>query len=323
MLLGIAAVAAMAWAGLAIWFQLEGVAFWGALGAILVAGAAVWCLAIRGPRAGGWALLVAGVAGLAFWWSSILPLNDRDWAPDVARGVTAQVEGREVIVSNVRDFDWRTEDEGEERWKTQRYNLDDLTSLDLVSSTWGMPAIAHTLMSFGFRDGRHLVFSAEIRRERGEKFSEIGGFFKEFELVLIAAEERDIIRLRTNMRGEDVSLFSLNLTPRQREELFLSYLELGNELSREPRFYQTVTTNCTTVIFRLARLIEPGLPLDWRIVLSGYLPDYLHERGLIGSGRPLDEVKAHARITARARAAEDAEDYSALIRASQKGPAIP
>lgn len=322
-LLGVATVAVAAWGGLAIWFQIDGAVRWAAFAVVLLAAALMIGLAIRGARAGGWAPLLAGVLVLGLWWSSILPSNDRDWAPDVARGVTAQVEGREVTVHNVRDFDWRSEDEGEERWQTRRYNLDDLTSLDLISSTWGMPGIAHTLMSFGFRDGRHLVFSAEIRRERGEAFSEIGGLFKEFELVLIAADERDIIRLRTNMRGEEVSLFPLNLTPQQREELFLSYLDLGNELAYTPRFYQTVTTNCTTVIFKLARLEEPGLPLDWRIVLSGYLPGYLQEIGLIDPIRPLEEVEAQARISERAKAAGDAEDFSARIRSPQMAPETP
>ncbi|MFT0862340.1 DUF4105 domain-containing protein [Ancylobacter sp. G4_0304] len=327
LMLCFAALAVAAWTALAVFYQAEGagrVLGWGLAG---LAASAVLVFALSGRRLRALGVLALGVVLVGLWWASIRPSNERDWAPDVARGVTADIAGREVTVHNVRDFDWRTEDEGAPRWETRRYALDDLASVDLFSSTWGNPAIAHTLVSFGFRDGGHLVFSAEIRREAGEEFSEIGGFFKQFELVLIAADERDIIRLRTTMRREEVSLYPLDLPPRVREALFLSYLDLGNELAVEPRWYQTVTTNCTTVIFKLVRAIDPGLPLDWRILLSGYLPDYLFERGLIAGGGTLDEVKARALIGERARATDAAEggaldgqadgarDFSARIRA--------
>ena len=158
------------------------------------------------------------------------------------------------MVRNVRDFEWRTRQDFAPRWRTEVYDLDDLVSVDLISSAWANPAIAHTLISFGFSDGRHLVFSAEIRRERLEVFSEVGGFFKAFELVLIAAEERDIVRLLTDVRGETVSRFTLQVAPEQPRALLVSYLEAGNALAQKPRFYQTITTNFTTVIFKLARL---------------------------------------------------------------------
>ena len=138
------------------------------------------------------------------------------------------------------------------------------------------------------------MFSAEIRRERQESFSEIGGFFKEFELVMIAADPEDIIRLRTDFRREQVSRFALNLTPEQARALFLSYLARANQLAAQPEFYQTLTTNCTTVIFQLARLVEPGIPRDWRILLSGYLPDYLYDHAMIANDRPLEEIRRQA-----------------------------
>ena len=200
--------------------------------------------------------LCASVAALAVvaLWSSIRPSNDRDWAPDVAHGVTVEIQGSHLVVRNVRDFEWRTRQDFAPRWRTEVYDLDDLVSADLISSVWANPAIAHTLISFGFSDGRHLVFSAEIRRERLEVFSEVGGFFKAFELVLIAAEERDIVRLLTDVRGETVSRFTLQVAPEQPRALLVSYLEAGNALAQKPRFYQTITTNFTTVIFKLARL---------------------------------------------------------------------
>ncbi len=257
----------------------------------------------------GGAILAGAV--VALWWGSIRPSDSRDWAPEVAHGVTGALEGDTVVLHNVRNFDWRTETDFTERWETRRYALADLVSVDLFSSVWASPAIAHTLIGFGFRDGSRVVFSVEIRKEKGEAFSEVGGFFKAFELVLVAADENDIVRLRTDARGETVSLFPLKVSPEQARALFLSYVALGNHLARQPEFYQTVTSNCTTIIYRLARIVDSRVPLDWRILVSGYLPDYLYELGLIRTDLPLEEVRRRAVIH---RAPGDDAPFSSAIR---------
>src|SRR5690606_25198874 len=128
---------------------------------------------------------------------------------------------------------------------------------------------------FGFDDGRFLAFSVEIRRERDEEFSEWAGFFKQYELSIIAADERDIVRVRSNVRGEDVTLYRLTLDASQRRALFVAYVEEANRLAATPRFYDTVTTNCTTLVYRLARPIIGHLPLDRRLLQTGLLPEYL------------------------------------------------
>ncbi len=301
------------WTGAAFWFQLGPNLRWVGIATVAVLAVAIVHLGRR-RRSFGWLGLAVALVAAVFWWMSIEPSDNRDWAPDVARGVTAQMQGSEVIVSNVRNFEWRTETGFTPRWETRRYDLDAIISVDLVTSVWDNPAIAHTLLSFGFSDGQHLVFSAEIRRERGEEFSEIGGFFKQFELVMIAATESDIVRLRTNVRREDVHLYPLRMSPKQARELFVSFLQMGNELATQPQFYQTVTSNCTTVIFKLARLAKPGIPLDWRILVSGYLPEYLYDHGLIANDRSVEEMKAGAAISARALKQPDAADFSVMIR---------
>lgn len=286
---------ATAWTLMALWYQSP--LPWRSLWIATAIGTAIAIpILTRGRPRLRFAVLLAALAIVALWWSTIRPSNARDWATDVAHGVTAEIHGSRLVVSNVRDFQWRTRQTFEPRWRTEVYDLDDLVSADLISSVWSNPAIAHTLISFGFSDGRHLVFSAEIRRERHEVFSEVGGFFKEFELVLIAAEERDIVRLRTDVRGETVSRFPLRIATDQARALLVAYLEAGNALDRKPRFYQTITTNCTTVIFRLARLVQPGVPADWRILISGYLPDYLYQHAMIRTDVPLEEVKRQAVI---------------------------
>src|ERR1700761_1694866 len=157
------------------------------------------------------------------------------------------VSGSKVTLHNVRNFAWRTDTDYTPRWETRTYDLDHLSSLDMVLSYWSMRAIAHVLISFGFDDGSHIVFSVEIRREKQESFSEIGGFFKEFELSIIAADERDVIRVRTNVRGEDDYLYRLRIPVKDIRSLFLAYVDQANSLVQTPRFYNTISVNCTTL----------------------------------------------------------------------------
>lgn len=309
---GIALALFLAWTLAAFLFQFERLAVIACTGALALAG--MLCILASHNGRHGWMAFILCLAAATLWWSSIPPQQDLAWAPDTARGVTAEFEGDTVIVHDIRDFVWKDENTATEQWKSETYSLDAITSVDLLTSVWSSPAIAHVLISFGFSDGRHLAFSAEIRREADEKFSSIGGFFKQFELVLIAAEERDIVKLRTNHRIENVSLFPLDLMPEQAKLLLVMYLEQGNQLAVEPEFYNTIAANCTTVIFRLARLIDHGLPFDWRVLASGYLPAYLFDLGVIDTAKPLDETLNDAQITSRAVLLTPSDDYSIGIR---------
>jgi hypothetical protein len=187
----------------------------------------------------------------------------------------------------------------------------------MITSVWDSPKIAHLLVSFGFADGRHVVFSVEIRREKGEAFSSIGGFFRQFELSLIAADEADVVKLRTNFRGEEVRLYPLRLTPEQLRAVFLRYVELGNALNEKPRWYNTVTANCTTVVWQLTRVLNPDLPLDRSLLLSGYLPDWLYRMGVLADEGTLEDIRARAVISDRAKALPEGADYSVGIRAGR------
>src|SRR5690606_16074828 len=128
-----------------------------------------------------------------------------------------------------------TEQDYQVRWESREYDLGQLVGVDMLLSRWGRPGIAHVLVSFGFADGRHLAFTVEVRRQRGEKFSEIGGFFKQFELCILACDERDAVRLRTNVRGEDVSLYHIRLKPPACRQLLVAFINAGNQLQRRPR----------------------------------------------------------------------------------------
>lgn len=287
-----------------------------ALWAVFATAAVVLLWRRQAPRA----LLSYGVAFalLLAWWVRIVPSDARDWADDVARHVRPQVRGSIATLQNVRNFDWRSDTNYDARWETRSYDLDRLASVDLALSYWMGPAIAHTLVSFGFDDGRggtdYLAFSLEIRKERHEEFSAIAGFFKRFELELVAGDERDILRVRTNVRGEDVYMYRLAMTPQARRALFLAYLDSAAQLLEQPRFYDTLTANCTTLVFEMAQQILGGLPLDWRLLASGYLPEYLQHIGGLAAGGDLAVLRAAGRITARAEASDADPQFSQAIR---------
>ncbi|AWH52537.1 hypothetical protein C1924_04810 [Stenotrophomonas sp. ESTM1D_MKCIP4_1] len=271
----------------------------------------------RGRISRRWTGFYLGSVALAgLWWLLLTPRQDRDWADDVAQRLHVEsFDGRHVVLDNVRDFTWRSETDYDARWVRREYDLDQLRSADLALSYWMGPAIAHTLVSFGFDDGRHLVFSLEIRKERGESFSALGGFFRRFEMTLVASEETDILRTRTNTRGEDVYLYRLHGLDRgQLKALFAAYLDEARQLDAAPAFYNTATSNCTTIVFDLARHIAPGLPLDYRLLLSGYLAEYAQEVGALAPDVPYAELHAKGRITERALQMAPGEDYSTVIR---------
>ncbi|MGB6310279.1 MAG: DUF4105 domain-containing protein, partial [Steroidobacteraceae bacterium] len=249
--------AAAIWGALALWYQQPGgqalkalgVLLWGAVSLILVI--ALW----QGWMALGLPAFAAAFGGLLLWWRRIRPSNDRIWADDVAQMTSGTIEGNRVTLHNVRNFDWRSNADYTQRWETRSYDLDRLSSVDMIVSYWSMPAIAHMLISFGFEAGEQVVFSVEIRREKIEEFSEIGGFFKEFELSIVAADERDVIRVRTNVREEDTYLYRVRMPVPAMRSLFLSYVEQANALVRVPRFYNTITVNCTTLVYDMMKRI--------------------------------------------------------------------
>jgi hypothetical protein len=304
------------WGAFALWYQVSRT-LW-----VRVAAVASWlCFTVatldavlRGRVALGAVVFAAVVLALIVWWRRILPCNDRAWADDVARQATGVVAGDRVLLHDVRNFQWRTQTDYTQRWETRTYALSRLCGVDLILSYWSMKAIAHVLVSFGFDDGEHVVFSVEIRRERTERFSEIGGFFKEFELCIVASDERDVIRVRTNVRGEDDYLYRLRMPVANMRSLFLSYVNEANELARVPRFYNTLTVNCTTLIYHMMKRIVGRLPLDYRLLLSGYLAQYVHKVGGLDTRYSLEELRRLGRITARAGQSDRSLTFSADIR---------
>lgn len=252
------------------------------------------------------------------WWLSIAASNDREWQPEVARLPYATFDGDFVTVHNIRNFDYRTETDFTPRYYDKTFDLRKFDSVDLIASYWMGPAIAHLFLSFGFGDD-HLAVSIEARKEQHEAYSTIRGFFKQYELIYIVGDERDLIRLRTNYRKdppEDVYLFRAHAPLENGKRIFLDYLRTINELREKPRFYNTLTANCTNVILLHSRMNPGHPPYSWKILLSGYAPEYVYESGKLDTSLPFQELMRRSRINDAARAADAAPDFSRRIRAA-------
>jgi len=248
------------------------------------------------------------------WWLTLSPTNDSDWQPDVAQKAWADIQGDEVALHNVRDCDYRTETDYTPRWETRTVRISQITGIDLAIDYWGSPWIAHPIVSFQFADAPPLCFSIETRKKLDQTYSTIGGLYRQFELIYIVADERDVIRVRTNYRKEDIYLYRTTISPAHARERFLEYIHSLNALRNKPRWYNAITTNCTTSI-RTQHPPHERLPWDWRILLNGKGDELLYERHLIATGGlPFAELKTRSLIDTRARAANDSPDFSQLIR---------
>jgi hypothetical protein len=305
------------WGALALRFQMPGdrAAKWAGVGLWTAFSAAVVISLWQGLFALGLSGFFLVFAGLLLWWQRLRPSNDRIWAGDVAQMTNGTVDGNRVTLRNVRNFEWHTPTEYTPRWETRSYDLERLVAVDMIISYWTpRRAIAHMLISFGFDGGEHVVFSVEIRREKHESYSEIGGFFKEFELSIIAADERDVVRLRTNVRREETYLYRLRLPVPAMRSLFLAYIAEANRLVEVPRFYHTVTVNCTTLVYHMMKRILGRLAFSYRVLFPGYMPEYVYSVGGLDPHYPLEELRAAGFISERAKKADRSGSFSADIR---------
>ncbi|MCU0802865.1 MAG: DUF4105 domain-containing protein [Rhodobacteraceae bacterium] len=281
----------------------------GLVAVVVLAGlAAIW-FGHAGAVWWGWA---GAAAAFVIWYLTRIPRNDKAWIPEVAHGLTGRM-GRNITIPHVRRFRWITKKEVVEAWEPWEVDPEAITSVDLIMSIWSSPLIAHTMVSFGFADGRHLVISGETRRQKGDRFTITGGFFRRFELILIAADERDVVHLRTDVRREKVSIFPVLMTPEARRALFLAFINHGNDLARKAAWYNTITSNCTTVPFEIVRTINRKLRYDWRLIFSGHLPGYLKKLGVLPPGT-MDELRARAVLPVSGDDGTDDAAYSQRLR---------
>jgi hypothetical protein len=256
-------------------------------------------------------------ASLVTWWRAIEPSNDRDWLPDVAVLPYATIEGDLVTVHNIRNFAYRSETDYTPAYYDRTYDLRKLVGVDLVAVYWMGPAVAHAIVSFRFAGSDPLAVSIETRKEKGEGYSTLKGFFRQYELYYVVADERDVIRLRTNYRRdppEDVYLFEVKGPIENGRRVFMEYMRQINELKARPEFYNTLTSNCTIDIWYNTLVNAEHIPFSWKILASGYLPEYLYEAGRLDTSVLFPELRQRAHVNARAQAADAAGDFSRRIR---------
>jgi hypothetical protein len=269
------------------------------------------------------ALVVFGAAfvALLLYWRTIQPSHDRDWAPEVARLPRATVAGDLVTLHDIRNFGYRTETDFTPAYYDRTFDLRRLDALDMVTSYWMGPQIAHVFVTFGFGDD-HVAVSVEARKERAEGYSSVQGFFKRYELIYVVGDERDLIRVRTNYRRdppEEVHLYRIRGPREHARRLFLEYVRAINELYEQPRFYDTLATNCTTTILFHTRVNPGHPPFSWKVLLSGHAAEYAYERGRLDTSLPFEELRRRSRINAAAVAADRAPDFSRRIREGLPG----
>jgi hypothetical protein len=319
LLLGVILCSLTAWGALAIYYSnLSPLALRTGLSLTFVLGVVAGLLFVRPRRRAVYGFLVV-FAGLLLWWLTIPPAHDRDWQPDVAVLPSATIAGDHVTIHNIRNNDYHSETDYTVRYYDKTFQLSQLRTVDLFLSYWGSPSIAHTIMSFGFVGDQYVAISIETRKEKGEDYSAVKGFFKQYELLYVVADERDLVRLRTNYRGEEVYLYRLQGSPEVGRKVFLAYLRDINQLAEHPAWYNALTANCTTAIYRLSRPYAVRSWWSWKLLVNDHLDELMYENGAADRSLPFTDLKARSRINERAMAANGAPDFSQKIRAGLPG----
>jgi hypothetical protein len=290
---------------------------------VVVLGVVLW-ITKTGVR--GLVVCVLGFLLVLGWWLTLKPSNTRNWQADVAQTPWAEIDGRRVTIHNMRDCAYRAEFDYRCEWETRTLDLDKIDGADLFITYWGSPWIAHPIVSFTVTGESPIAMSVETRKEVGETYSAVRGFFRYYELIYIISNERDVVRLRTNYRtGEDVYLFHTRTPPQVAQAVFLDYLRRANELRDKPEWYNALTDNCTTNVAGHFRDVEPReakfLPSwDWREMLNGKADEMLYENGdLVTDGLSFAELKRRAHINEAAKAANDSPEFSQRVRAGRPG----
>jgi hypothetical protein len=322
LILGLVLAGMIGWVGLAVYYSnLHGGpprTIW----AMIVVLLSIATLILVRPRKLGLAAFAVLFTCVLFWFYSLTPSADLTWTNDVALMPSATVEGDLVHFRNVRNFEYRSETDFTPGYYDKTFDLSRLRRVDYILSYWASRAIAHAFVSFEFDDGQHLAVSIETRKEQGESYSAVEGFFRQYELIYVVADERDLIGLRTNHRAEDVYLFRLRTPIEKVRAVFLDYIRMINSLAEEPQFYNALTQNCTTSILSHFSCYPPYPPMSVEVLLSGYSAHYSYSYGGVDTSMPFEELEKRSRITEVAKTAPLDSSFSARIRQGLPNPPL-
>jgi hypothetical protein len=307
----------IAWATLAIYFSNLPLSELRLALAVVFAAFALWAFWLsrrRHMRLVAYALVI-GVVG---WWLTIAPSHDRNWRPEVAVMPRAFIDGNRVRLAGVRNFDYRSRNDFTAHYEEREIDLSHLTGLDFYVSYWSEGPVAHTFVSFDFDNAAPLSISIETRPEVGRGFEPIASMFKQFELIYVVGEERDLVGVRAIHRHESVYLYHLNTTPNDARRLLMVYLARINELADRPEFYNLLTNSCTINIIRYANAAGRKGGFDFRHLLNGLIDSYLYHSGRVDTTLPFDELRRRSLINKAAEEADGAPEpeFSRRIRVS-------
>ncbi len=318
----LARVLVVAWATLALYYSNLPIPWARMLLAAIFLVFAVWVLWVAKSRRA-YAMLACVFLGVVVWWMLIAPSHDRPWRPEVAVMPRATVTGDTVRFTGVRNFEYRSRTDFTPRYEEREVSVSHLTGVDLFVSYWSEGPVGHTFLSFMFDNAPPLSISIETRPEIGEGFDPIASLFKQFELIYVVGDERDLVRSRTNYRNEEVFLYRTVMSPEFARRLFMVYVERINELADHAEFYHLLSNSCTVNIVRYANAVGRIGRFDFRHLLNGLIDRYMYAAGVVQSPLPFDELRRRSRITATAQAAGDGPDFWQRIRAGLPTMATP
>ena len=303
------------WAALAIYYcSFPSVIVLRVVLAVIYLSAVILFITINRRHVLAFVLSFLGFFVVVGWFSSIQPRADGFYPAELTLPF-AEINNDTVTLHNVRNCAYRTKEDFDVHYETRVYDLKNLKTLDVLVNYWGMAAIAHTFLSFGFSDGQYLAVSVEIRPEVGKAYDMLQGFFKQYNLIYIWADERDLVRLRTNYKKEDVYLYRTTLPPGDVQKMFVSMLEGTNAIYRKPQFYNTFTHSCTNTLANhvVAAGIEK-IPFWKHRVLTGNVDRRLYEDGALDRSVPFLQLRRQANINERANQADQDPQFSKRIR---------
>jgi Domain of unknown function (DUF4105) len=304
----------VAWAFGALWFDFPVPALRRPLAAVFGL-CAIAALAFVRPRWRAQLGVAVAIALVSAWWLTIRPSNTGDWQPEVAQAPYAEIEGDRVVIHNFRNFDYRSKTDFLPQWEIKTVHLSNLRTVDFFTNYWGSTLICHTFVSFDFGPEGYVCMSIETRMTKGQAYSALAGLYRQFALYYVIGDERDIVRLRTNYRLEDVYLYHLiPATPERSRALFLDYVKTANELHERAQWYNELLSNCTSNIRLHIKHIGSARPWDWQLLVNGSIDEHAYELGAIDTSVPFAELKRLSYIDYRARAADRDPAFSSRIR---------
>lgn len=263
-------------------------------------------------------LLGAFIVGIVIFLLVTKPSLSRNWSPDQALMPSVEFfDDGKIHIKNVRNIHYRTTRDYDLQYYDRHIDIEDLDSAWLVISPFAGMGAAHAFLSFGFKDGTFLAISVEIRRKKGQRFSPIKAFMRQFEMMYVIADELDVIRVRTNCIKYTVRLFPVQAERKIMQDVFVDLLKRADRLGRVPEFYNTLWNNCTTNIVRHTRRFSKKPIPFWNIryLLPDNLDQIAYRLNIIDTHLSYDEAREHFDITKLAQACDDIGDFSKAIRA--------